>query len=363
MAHGAGNAVKGIIFTVLLAVCLLPKLAAAEEWDELTRDLPEEVTDYMEEDAADGWRRGLGDLGQRAVVFFSQELTEGVQGAASLLLIVIAASVAEGAMTATGDGKAPNYVPVAAALAVTAVSVGRVQSLAAACGETLEQLHVLSELLIPAMATAMAATGGVVSASLRQVATVFISQALVSLTQNVLMPMAYIFIASSAADIVLPGHHFAALAQGVRKAVTWALSGCVLLYTGYLTVGGAAAGGTDRLALQATRSVISAAVPVVGGIISDASGMVLAGAETIKNTMGIAGLLGVLGICLGPFLSILVKFLLFKAVALLSGVMGTSLSPYLEAIGSAYALMLGMVGSGALVLMISISTFLSAVMT
>ncbi|MBQ7464989.1 MAG: stage III sporulation protein AE [Oscillospiraceae bacterium] len=345
-----------------MAICCCATPAAAEEWAEITADLPPEVTAYMDEDADGmGWQKGIRALGERASALLAEELTESVRGAASLLLIVIATAVAEGAMTAAGDGKVPNYVPMAAVLAVTGAAVGGLDSLASSCADTLEQLHVLSELLLPAIGAAMTAAGGVASASMRQVATVFLSQVLIALMQA-LLPLVYCLIGTSAADVMLPDHHFKAIATAIRKVVTWALTACVVLYTGYLTVGGAVAGSADRLAMQAARSAISAAVPVVGGIISDASGVVLAGAETIKNAMGVAGLLAVLGICMGPFLTLLVQFVMFKAVSFLAGVLGGAVAAYLDAIGSAYALLLGMVGTGALVLIISLSTSLRLVM-
>ena len=356
MAHGTKRTVKGIILTVFLAICCCSKPAAAEEWAEITADLPPEVTAYMDEDDEGyGWQKGIRALGEQAVALLAEEMAGGVRGTASLLLIVIATSVAEGAMTAAGDGKVPNYVPMAAVLAVTGAAVGGLHSLATSCGETLERLHVLSELLLPAIGAAMTAAGGVASASMRQVATVFLSQVLIGLMQT-LLPLVYCLIGASAADVMLPDHHFKAIASAIRKVVTWALTACVVLYTGYLTVGGAVAGSADRLAMHAARSAISAAVPVVGGIISDASGVVLAGAETIKNAMGVAGLLAVLGICMGPFVSLLVQFMLFKAVSFLAGVLGGAVAAYLDAIGNAYALLLGMVGTGALVLIISLST-------
>ena len=357
MAHGTKRTVKGIILTAFLSIyfCFTP--AAAEEWAEVTADLPPEVTAYMDEGTDGiGWQKSLRALGERAIALLAEELAGGVRGAASLLLIVIATSVAEGAMTAAGDGKVPNYVPMAAVLAVTGAAVGGLHSLAFSCAETLERLHVLSQLLLPAIGAAMTAAGGVVSASVRQVSTVFLSQVLIGLMQTLLLPLVYCLIGASAADVMLPDHHFKAIASAIQKVVTWALTACVVLYTGYLAVGGAVAGSTDRLAMQATRSAISAAVPVVGGIISDASGVVLAGAETIKNAMGVAGLLAVLGICMGPFVSLLVQFMLFKAVSFLAGVLGGAVAAYLDAIGNAYALLLGMVGTGALVLIISLST-------
>ena len=76
--------------------------------------------------------------------------------------------------------------------------------------------------------------------------------------------------------------------------------GLMLVFTGFLSVTGAATSAADALSTQLTRTAIATAVPVVGSIISDAAGTVLAGAGMLKGAIGVFGLLAVLAICLTP---------------------------------------------------------------
>ena len=99
--------------------------------------------------------------------------------------------------------------------------------------------------------------------------------------------------------------------------------------------------------VQVTRSAVGA-MPVVGRILSDAAGSVLAGAGVVKNAIGVFGLLGVLAACLGPFVRLGVQYLLYKLTAFLAGM--------IDALGGVFGLMLGMTGSCALLLLISISS-------
>lgn len=138
----------------------------------------------------------------------------------------------------------------------------------------------------------------------------------------------------------------------------------MLLFTGFLTLTGAASSAADALTMQMTRSAISAAVPVVGSIISDATGTVLAGAGMLKSAVGVFGMLAVLAICLTPFLTIAVQYLLYKLAAFLAGTMTAGpLEDLIDALGSAFGLMLGMTGSCALLLLISITSSVSVVVT
>ena len=232
-------------------------------------------------------------------------------------------------------------------------AAGDVQTMIGSGTETMEQLDVLGKALLPTLAAAVAASGGIVSASARQVATVFFSNLLLTLIRNVLLPLVYFYVA---------GEPLKRIAAGIKKVVTWALTGSLVLFTGYLTLTGAAATSADALTLQMTRTVISTAVPVVGGIISQASGSVLAGAGLLKNSLGVLGLLAVLATCLTPFLRMAVQYLLYKVTAFLAATAGNgTLVELIDALGSAFGLVLGMVGSCALLLLISITSSVSVV--
>lgn len=83
--------------------------------------------------------------------------------------------------------------------------------------------------------------------------------------------------------------------------VKTALRAAVAAFTAYLTLTGLLAGAADEMTLKAAKSVISTAIPVVGGMISEASQAVLTSAALIRNSAGIFGLLAVLAVGLGRF--------------------------------------------------------------
>ena len=80
--------------------------------------------------------------------------------------------------------------------------------------------------------------------------------------------------------------------------------------------------------------------------------------------VGVALLLAVLAICLTPFITMAVQYLLYKLAAFLAGtVTQEPLADLIDALGSAFGLMLGMTGSCALALLISIISSVSVVST
>ncbi len=114
--------------------------------------------------------------------------------------------------------------------------------------------------------------------------------------------------------------------------------------------------------MQLTRSAIATAVPVVGIHLSDATGRCWPGAGMLKSAIGVFGMLAVLAICLTPFITMAVQYLLYKLAAFLAGTMTEGpLEDLIDALGSAFGLMLGMTGSCALALVISLIASVSVV--
>lgn len=75
-----------------------------------------------------------------------------------------------------------------------------------------------------------------------------------------------------------------------------------------------------------------------------------------------AGMLVVLAICLTPFLQLALHYLAYKLAAALAGTVDHSrLGALMDSIGGAFGLLLGMTGSCALMLLLSIVSAVSAV--
>ena len=131
------------------------------------------------------------------------------------------------------------------------------------------------------------------------------------------------------------------------------------IFTGYLSITGVITGTADAAAVKAAKLTISGAVPVVGGILSDASEAVIVGAGVMKNAVGVYGLLAVLALFITPFLQIGVQYLLLKLTAVLCGVFGVKeASALVEDFSSAMGLLLGMTGTISFLMLISTICFM-----
>ena len=342
-----------ISLSVLMLECVY-----ASPLDEIAELLPEEaenVIDGLQEDLLphEIFLQGMKTVGVQAVEKLGRAIKAPLGGIVALLGIVLLCALAEDCFRAFSGKGMLGAVTLAGALAITLVSVNDMNWLLGKSIETIDSLHALSTALLPVLSAAVAAGGGIVSAGVRQVAGVVFADLLITMIHQLLLPMVYVQVAASAADAMFPRQSLRAVARLISKVSTWVLTGMVAVYTGYLTLIGALSSSADRMALQLAHSALGA-VPVVGGIIADAAGTVVAGAAMMKNSIGVVGMLAALAVCLVPFMELTVQYVLYKLAALLAGTMGSSrLTELIDELGSAFGVILGMTGTCALLVLIS----------
>lgn len=349
---------KKWLIVLLLLLLSTPSALAAQPVPGLD-ELWEQAEDYgVTEDST--LHDGLSNL-------FSDALYEGrrlLKGSLStgwkLLAVVLLCSVAEG--TSPGGQKGIQAVELTGAMAITALTMTDVAAMMGLGRETIGRMNLFSGVLIPVMATLSAATGGITSAAVRQGATVLFSKLLLVAMDNLLLPLVYAYVAVNCAHGAVGNPGLQKLAGVLKSTATFLLTALLLAFVGYLTASGAVAGSVDASAVKAARLAISRTIPVVGSILADASESVLVGAGILRSSVGVAGMLVVLAICLTPFLQLAFQYLVYKGVAALCGTIAQPrLSQLIDALGSAFGLILGMTGAGALVLLMSLVSAIKAV--
>lgn len=348
-----------ILFALLACLSAVPTLGAELTVPGLDR-VWEEAEGYGVAQG-EGLDQGVSNLFSAAAAQIGGVLRGSLSTALKLVAVVLLCALAEGAQPQEGDGRL-QAVTIAGALAITALTMTDMAAMIGLGRDTLGRMESFSAILLPAVAVLTAATGRITEAAVRQGATVLFSQLLIAVMDRLLLPLIYAFVAVSCAQAAVGNPGLSRIAGLLKSAVTTVLTALLLAFVGYLTASGAIAGSVDAAAVKTAKMAISRAIPVVGGILADASESVLAGAGALKGTVGAAGLLVVLAICLTPFLHLGLQYLVYRgAAALCALVAQPKLSGLIDAIGSAFGLVLGMTGAGALILLVSLVSAIGAV--
>lgn len=344
---------------LLLPLLVLPCLGAELSFPQVDELLQEAESYGVQE--TDDLGQGIQDILADGLDQLGGLLQNSLQTGLKLLAVVLLCGLAESALLDRG-GDGLKVVELAGALAVTTLTVSDMTTLIGLGRETIGRMDAFADLLLPTMAVLTAATGGVTGAAVRQGVTVLFSDLLITAIDQLLVPLLYAYVAACCAHAALGNEGLQKLADLIKGTITFLLTTGVLIFVGYLTASGAIAGSADAAAVKAAKMTISRAVPVVGGILSDAAETVLAGAGILRGTVGVVGMLVVLAICLIPFLQLAIHYLTYKGAAALTGTVANSAtSKLMDRIGGAFGLILGMTGSCALILLFSLVSAVSAV--
>lgn len=289
-----------------------------------------------------------------------------IKDEAASVLRPVAAVVAIALLCSVADSgtiqKDINYVNLAACLAISAVALGDVQSVTRLGGEVMSQLSEFSRVLLPTLSTVAASAGAISSAGARYAATALFLDVLIALSDKLILPLVGVYTAAVVAASATGDGRLKAAVKFMKWLCKTCMTALVTIFTAYLSLTGIAASGADAVSTKAAKAVISTVLPVVGKMVSDASESLVAGAGMIRNTIGIFGLGTVIALCAAPFLALGLRYVLFKAAAVVVGVIaGERVGSLVEGISAAYGMILAMVGTGAVFMFISILSLIRTV--
>lgn len=339
-----------LLSSVLLVLCLCLPASAAEY---TAPEVPDSGRNLMPDETC-RFGDGISELLKKACSQIRPDLAEAARLCTGVIASVLLVSILR---TFTGFSK--DAVNLSGAVIISIQLLTSANSMIRLGCDTINELSNYGKLLLPVMAASLAAQGGVTSSTALYVGTTVFDTLLGSLVARFFSPMVFLLLALGIAGYALGDDTLKKLQDMGKGVITWSLKTILIVYTAYMGITGVVSGTTDAAALKATKLTISTVVPVVGGILSDASEAVLVSIGTMKNAAGIYGILAAAAIFLEPFLRIGAHYLVLKG----TGAVCTVLEPkgvggLLDVFSTVMGLILAMTGTCCLLLLISTVCFL-----
>ena len=338
------------MIVILLALVTPVKAAEMEFIAPTVPDSGKELLPEEPETFSEGlWTviKGAGELIQPA-------LTEAAGVCAQIMVVILLLSLLKNIPGAT-----TRPIHLAGALMIGMLLLNASHSMIRLSRDTVTELSSYGKMLLPVMTAAVAAQGGVSTSAALYTGTAFFDAVLSNLISSVLIPMVYVYLGLAVANSALGEGVLEKLSGFVKGATVWCLKTVLYVFTGYMSITGVISGSADATAVKATKITISGMVPVVGGILSDASEAILVSAGVMKSAAGVYGVLAIVALCLGPFIKIGMQYLLLKLTVACCEIFGDK-----ETVGivkdftTAMGILLGMTGAVCLMLLISTVCFM-----
>ena len=342
------------LLVVLLLVPMLILPASAMEFT--APEAPESVQDLMPPQT-ESFGEGLWKVIKAAIGTIEPQITKA--GKTCIILVCIAMLVSLFRQLPSGSA---NISEFAGCIAIGILLLGETDSMIQLASDTVRELSDYGKLLLPVLAAAQAAQGGVTASASLYAGTVAFDAILGTAVSKVMVPMVYMYLAMSVAGCAIGEEMLKRIRDLIKWLITWCLKNGLYIFTGYMGITGVASGATDAAKLKAAKLTISSVVPVVGGILSDASEAVLVGAGMMKSAAGIYGLVAVSAIWISPFLQLGIQYLMLKIAGALCAMLDAKqVSTLVDSFSTAMGLLLGMTGVMCILLLVSTVCFMKEV--
>ena len=345
---------KKITFIIILFVLVLPIPAKALEIE--SPSAPSSAAEYMPENA-ESFAEGVWYILKVAVKDFIPELYETSGLCLSVFTVILLASIVDNFSEISGKA-----VHLASSVLIGLILMDPANALIKLGTEIIHQMSEYGNLLIPVLTGAMAAQGGVSSSTALYAITAFFGSVFTTLITKITIPMLYIYFCLSLINGAIGDQFIKNLQDFMKWLITWSLKILLYAFTGFIGITGVVSGTADASAVKAVKMTISGMVPVVGGIISDASETILVSAGVMKSAAGVYGILAIIAMFIRPFLKIAAQYVLLKLTAALCSVFSNKCeSALLKDFSGGMGMLLGMTGTICLFLLISVVCFMKGV--
>lgn len=343
-----------LFFTFLIMVLLLTVPVSA--MDLTAPPAPESAEDFMPAET-ESFSDGLIGIIKEAISRIYPQIAE----AAKLCLALVAVTLLLSLLQNASNGST-NVTAIVGAITISILLLEPANTMIHLGIATVREISEYGKLLIPVMTASLAAQGGVSTSAALNTGTIFFISLLTTVITKLIIPLIYIHISLGIINSVVSEPLLAKTLKFVKWLMTWGMKITIYLFTGYLGITGVVSGTADAAAVKATKLTISGVVPVVGGIISDASETIIISAGIMKNSIGIYGLLATIAIWVGPFIQIGLQYIFIRLTGAICSIWsGKPLTGIVDEFGSAMGYVLAATATVCILLLVSVVCFMRGI--
>jgi stage III sporulation protein AE len=342
---------------ILMLLCLLPMLVMPVKALDYTAPEPPDSAQELMPARDSTFAEGLWKILRQSFGTILPTVRNTAATCASVMAVMLLT-----ALLRSFPGNTGNALELSASVATGLLLIKGSGSLISVASDTVMELSEYGKLLLPVLTGALASQGGTTTATALYAGTAAFDAVLTNLIRKVLIPGVSMYLILGLVSAATGEGGVKKLKAFLKWLTVWLLKGVLYLFTGYMAITGAVSGSADAATIKAAKLTISSMVPVVGGILSDASEAIVVGAGVMKGAVGVYGVLAITAIWIMPFVRIGVQYLMLKAVgALCAGFELKRPAGLIEDFAAAMGILLAMTGTVLVLLLISTVCFMKAV--
>ena len=305
----------------------------------------------------------LFDVSFSKIFSFVKKAAEGklespLKSLMKLLSVIILIAVCESFMP--DDDKMKNVINMAAVLFSVTVIIFPLYDAMESAVSSVGVCADFMKSLIPVLVGIVSASGNPSLAVSFQSCAFAAAEVISALGKNYVVPIVGAVTALDLTGSLMPSMKLSGITELVKKTVIQTLSFTATLYVSFLGIKGALANAADTVASKGIKLVISSAVPIVGGAVSEAYSGIIGSLVLVRSTVGIFGIIVIAVTTVPSMLQLLFWIFALKLGAAAGEVFSLGgVSSLLKALSCAITLLNVVILFGAVLFIISLALLLS----
>lgn len=278
---------------------------------------------------------------------------------AAVFGILLLCALAQAMKNAFAEKSMKTVFEIVCTLSIAGVLAVPITQCISAAAATVRDSSTFMTAFLPVYGGLAVASGHPTSGVVSQGVVLVMAQVITQIASTTFVPMVSVFLAFCIIGSIAPGVNIGGLAGFARKIVNVGLVLSLTIFTAVLTIQGFIAQAADTVTMKTAKFVVSSAVPVVGGAISDALNTVVSCAGLLKNAVGAYAII----VFLAAYLPVLLECVLWMlavefSVALAEIANVGNVSALLKGVLDALKMLVALVVACALAMIVSVCILL-----
>lgn len=287
---------------------------------------------------------------------FSRELITSINLMTSVLIVIVIHSIFKTIVESLENSTASQMVYMIQYLVIVTMVINSLVSILEITKESINELINFMNQLIPLLITLMLTTGSVVTTTMAQPILIFMVSFIGNFINIFIIPLLLISIALSIISNISEKIEINKISTFLKSSIVWVLGIILTIFTCTLSIEGTLSSSVDGMTAKTAKAAVSNFIPVVGKIMGDSVETVIGCGNILKNSVGILGVIIIVGIVAIPIIKMCLLMISFKITSAVCEVIAdVKIVKLIDNIADSYKILLAILISISIMFIIGIT--------
>lgn len=274
--------------------------------------------------------------------FISNEISFAIEIMIDVIIIIVINSIFKAIIENLGNSNSAQITYFIQYLVIVTLVINTFVSILDLTRESIDSIVNFMQALIPLLITLMLSTGSLVTSSVVEPVLLIMINIVGNFINTFLIPLLLVSISISIVSNFSDKVQIDKLSKFLKSSIVWILGILLTIFTSTLSLQGTLTSSVDGMTAKTAKAAVSNFIPVVGKILGDTVDSVIGCGNILKNSVGIIGVIVIIGIIFVPVVKILILWLSFKLTSAVCEVVADNkIVKLIDNIADSYKILLG----------------------